>query len=80
MTDDEKTDKKAFQGTFAKRVNFGINYRQSSKGLGEVLGISMSEAQDLIDEYKATFPGIEKLCLPPPIQKGNAHGFQEQGR
>lgn len=49
------------QRTFAKRVNFGINYVQSAKGLAEVLGISVSQAQKLIDDYFIAFPGIKSL-------------------
>jgi DNA polymerase I-like protein with 3'-5' exonuclease and polymerase domains len=46
------------QRTFAKRINFGLNYGQGSRGLAEVLGISLAEAQEVIDDYMAAFPGI----------------------
>jgi DNA polymerase I-like protein with 3'-5' exonuclease and polymerase domains len=46
------------QRTFAKRVNFGLNYGQGSRGLAEVLGISLVAAQQVIDDYMAAFPGI----------------------
>ncbi|MEO6917361.1 MAG: DNA polymerase, partial [Chitinophagaceae bacterium] len=44
----------------AKSVNFGIIYGQGAFGLAENLGISRSEAKDIIDNYKKQFPNIQK--------------------
>ena len=44
----------------AKAVNFGIIYGISSFGLSENLNISTKEAQNFIDEYLNTYPGIKE--------------------
>mgnify|MGYP003525151739 CR=1 FL=1 len=44
----------------AKSVNFGIIYGQGAFGLADNLGISRSEAKEIIDNYKKEFPGIQK--------------------
>ncbi|HLZ88997.1 MAG TPA: DNA polymerase, partial [Puia sp.] len=44
----------------AKSVNFGIIYGQGAFGLADNLGISRTEAKEIIDNYKAQFPGIQK--------------------
>jgi len=44
----------------AKSVNFGIIYGQGAFGLADNLGISRTEAKQIIDNYKAQFPGIQK--------------------
>ncbi len=44
----------------AKSVNFGIIYGQGAFGLAENLGISRTEAKDIIDNYKKQFPNIQK--------------------
>jgi len=44
----------------AKSVNFGIIYGQGAFGLSENLGITRSEAKDIIDNYKKQFPNIQK--------------------
>jgi len=44
----------------AKSVNFGIIYGQGAFGLADNLGISRSEAKEIIDNYKKQFPGIQK--------------------
>jgi DNA polymerase I len=44
----------------AKSVNFGIIYGQGAFGLAENLGISRSEAKEIIDNYKREFAGIQK--------------------
>lgn len=44
----------------AKSVNFGIIYGQSAFGLADNLGISRTEAKQIIDNYKLQFPGIQK--------------------
>jgi len=44
----------------AKSVNFGIIYGQGAFGLADNLGISRSEAKEIIDNYKKQFPNIQK--------------------
>lgn len=44
----------------AKSVNFGIIYGQSAFGLSDNIGVSRSEAKEIIDNYKKEFPGIQK--------------------
>jgi DNA polymerase I len=44
----------------AKSVNFGIIYGQGAFGLADNLGISRTEAKQIIDNYKQQFSGIQK--------------------
>ena len=44
----------------AKSVNFGIIYGQGAFGLSENLGISRTEAKQLIDNYFTQYPAIKK--------------------
>ena len=44
----------------AKSVNFGIIYGQGAFGLADNLGISRTEAKEIIDNYKKEFPGIQR--------------------
>jgi DNA polymerase-1 len=44
----------------AKSVNFGIIYGQGAFGLADNLGISRTEAKQIIDNYKKEFSGITK--------------------
>jgi DNA polymerase-1 len=44
----------------AKSVNFGIIYGQGAFGLAENLGISRTEAKEIIDNYKREFANIQK--------------------
>ncbi|MCR9217719.1 MAG: DNA polymerase I [bacterium] len=46
------------QRSGAKMVNFGIVYGITAFGLARRLGIGNSEAAEIIEEYKARFPGI----------------------
>lgn len=45
----------------AKAVNFGIAYGQTAFGLSQNLGISRSEAREIIDNYNLQFPGVKRL-------------------
>ncbi|MBR1718281.1 MAG: DNA polymerase I [Bacilli bacterium] len=45
----------------AKATNFGIIYGISKYGLSENLGISPKEAGEFMDNYLATYPGIEEF-------------------
>ncbi len=53
---DEVTD---LQRRNAKAVNFGIVYGISSFGLSQDLSISKKEAQDYIEQYFKTYPGVK---------------------
>lgn len=44
----------------AKSVNFGIIYGQGAFGLADNLGISRSEAKEIIDNYKKQFANIQQ--------------------
>jgi DNA polymerase-1 len=44
----------------AKTVNFGIIYGVSAFGLAEQVGVSRTEAKELIDNYWKEFPAIKK--------------------
>lgn len=44
----------------AKTVNFGIIYGQSKYGLASALKISTVEAENFIEKYFATYPGIKR--------------------
>ncbi len=44
----------------AKAVNFGIVYGISAFGLGEDLSIGRKEAQEYIDNYFETYPGVKE--------------------
>jgi DNA polymerase-1 len=45
----------------AKAVNFGVIYGQSAFGLAKSLGIEQEAAQKFIENYFASYPGIEKF-------------------
>jgi DNA polymerase I len=53
---DEVTDNMRRQ---AKAVNFGIVYGISDYGLSQSLNISRKEAQEFIDRYLESFPGVQ---------------------
>jgi DNA polymerase I len=58
----------------AKSVNFGIIYGQGAFGLAENLGISRTEAKEIIDNYKKQFPNIQKY-MDDTIHFAQEHGF-----
>jgi DNA polymerase-1 len=47
--------------SFAKSVNFGLLYGMGPKKLSEELGISSSEAKDIIVNYFASFPTVKNF-------------------
>ncbi|PSK91978.1 DNA polymerase I [Taibaiella chishuiensis] len=58
----------------AKAVNFGIIYGQSAFGLAENLGISRSEAKEIIDNYFKQYASI-KQYMDDSIQFAKQHGY-----
>ena len=60
----------------AKSVNFGIIYGQGAFGLAENLGISRTEAKEIIDNYKKEFPNIQ-LYMDQQINNAKELGFVE---
>ena len=60
----------------AKSVNFGIIYGQGAFGLADNLGISRTEAREIIDNYKKQFPGIQKY-MDDTINFARENGYVE---
>ncbi len=60
----------------AKAVNFGIVYGQSSFGLSQGLSISRKEAQEYIEQYFKTYPGIKKY-LDGCVRSAKENGYSE---
>lgn len=58
----------------AKSVNFGIIYGQGAFGLADNLGISRTEAKEIIDNYKKEFTGITSY-MNDTIQFAQQHGY-----
>ncbi len=58
----------------AKSVNFGIIYGQGAFGLADNLGISRTEAKEIIDNYKKQFSGIQKY-MDEMINFAREHGY-----
>lgn len=60
----------------AKSVNFGIIYGQGAFGLAENLGISRTEAKEIIDNYKKQFANIQKY-MDETINFCRTNGYVE---
>jgi DNA polymerase I len=58
----------------AKSVNFGIIYGQGAFGLADNLGISRTEAKEIIDNYKQEFAGIQKY-MDDTVNFAREHGY-----
>ena len=58
----------------AKSVNFGIIYGQGAFGLADNLGISRSEAKEIIDNYKRQFSSIQKY-MDASVNYAREHGY-----
>lgn len=58
----------------AKSVNFGIIYGQGAFGLADNLGISRTEAKEIIDNYKKEFNGITRY-MDNMINFCREHGY-----
>ena len=60
----------------AKSVNFGLIYGQGAFGLAQNLGISRTEAKEIIDNYFEQFPKI-KTYMDDIIAGAQANGYVE---
>lgn len=60
----------------AKAVNFGIAYGQGAFGLAETLGISRTEAKDIIDRYFSKFKNVRDY-IDNTVKFAHAHGYVE---
>jgi DNA polymerase-1 len=60
----------------AKSVNFGIIYGQGAFGLADNLGISRTEAKEIIDNYKREFSSIQKY-MDDTINFARENGYVE---
>ncbi len=60
----------------AKTANFGIMYGISSFGLAQRLGISRTDAKNLIDDYYRSFPGI-RTYIDKVIAHAKEKGYVE---
>ncbi len=60
----------------AKAVNFGIIYGQSAFGLSQSLGISNTEAKEIIENYFKTYPGIKKY-MQNVVKIAHENGYVE---
>ena len=58
----------------AKSVNFGIIYGQGAFGLADNLGISRTEAKEIIDNYKKQFSLIQQY-MDDTINFAREHGY-----
>lgn len=66
------------QRNSAKMVNFGIIYGITAFGLSRRLGegVGNSQAQQIIDDYKARYPGIDRF-LGECVSKARRQGYVE---
>jgi len=60
----------------AKMVNFGIIYGISAFGLSQRLGIPRKEAQEIIEQYRANYPGVQDY-LDATIEFAQTNEFVE---
>lgn len=60
----------------AKTANFGIIYGISAFGLAERMGVSRSEAKQLIDGYFESYPGVKRY-MDSSIEKARQMGYTE---
>jgi DNA polymerase-1 len=61
---------------FAKSINFGLLYGMGSRKLSQELGISTSEAKDIITNYFAAFPTV-KNYLEQIQDRAKTQGYVE---
>ncbi len=60
----------------AKEVNYGIPYGVSPWGLAQRLRTSVSEAQELIDQYRTSYPGVSTF-LSKLVEQARDKGYAE---
>ena len=60
----------------AKEVNFGLIYGISAFGLAQNIGISRTEAQEIITAYFNEFPGVKRY-MDEQVNKAREHTFVE---
>ncbi|SFK48437.1 DNA polymerase I [Lachnospiraceae bacterium KH1T2] len=60
----------------AKAVNFGIVYGISAFGLSQGLSVSKSEANEYIEKYFETYPGVKKF-LDDLVERAKDKGYAE---
>ncbi len=60
----------------AKMVNFGIIYGISAYGLAQRLGIPRTEAGEIIEQYRASYPGVQDY-LDRTIEFAQKHEYVE---
>ena len=60
----------------AKAVNFGIIYGMGEHGLAQSLGVSRSEAREILERYFARFPGVRRF-IEETIQFARERGYVE---
>ncbi|QXD14849.1 DNA polymerase I [Rhodocaloribacter litoris] len=60
----------------AKEVNYGIPYGVSAFGLAQRLRIPVKEAQELINQYQRSFPGVTRY-LAEQVEKARRLGYVE---
>ncbi len=70
----EEADVTKEQRYKAKSVNFGIIYGQGAFGLADNLGITRTEAKQIIDNYKKQFANIQKY-MDDTINFAREYGF-----
>ena len=58
----------------AKTINYGVMYGMGRYGLSRQLGISAFEAQQFIDSYFATYPGVARY-VEETIRQARKDGF-----
>lgn len=58
----------------AKAVNYGLAYGLTSYGLGQQLGISPGEAQEIVDAYFARFPKVRSF-LEQAVKDATRDGY-----
>jgi DNA polymerase-1 len=73
VSESEVTKKMRYK---AKSVNFGIIYGQGAFGLADNLGISRTEAKEIIANYKREFPGIQEY-MDSTIRFAKEKGYVE---
>ena len=60
----------------AKTANFGIIYGISAFGLAERMGVSRTEAKELIQNYFLTYPDVQKY-IDESIERARSNGYIE---